>query len=152
MLGAAHILSTLASTNAKRKGRMVEQLMSEGDQILVELQAGPETPGGAAIPPITVTEMLSYGTGSTLLGSSEHILNPFGANLEGFHLFKGSMELAGYENGVDFTATFSDTIRKWVFDGPSAADGETLTYRFSYYRYREVAVPKVETHIRLVRV
>lgn len=151
MLGAADILSRIAATNAKRKGRIVEQLVAEAETMLEQLQAGPETTGGACIPPIVVEEVLDLGA-SDAVESYQHVLDPFGAGLEGFHLFQESCEIAGLELGDDFGVAFVDSIRKWVVTAPESADGETLTYRIHFYRYREVATPVSDGPLRVVRI
>lgn len=99
-------------------------------------------PPGAQIPEIIVVdEVLTFGTDP--LTADQHRFNPEDLNMEGFEVIPESVEITGKQHTVDFDTDFSKKDRAWLLTrcDDTIVDGDTVTYRISFLRRREVDLP-----------
>lgn len=111
----------------------------------------------AHIEPIEVAnETLSFGGG---------ILQRDGETISGYadthalawrdvYVFADSLRIAGFRNGVDFRVEWSadfDAWLLWRLDTAIGTNGETLRYRFSWKKRRQIDAAPAGRGVRLVR-
>ncbi len=89
------------------------------------------------IPPeLIANETIDWGPPGTALNTNEHQFAKVNAEV-----LPATVEIAGYENGVDFDIYYAPKYNRWILrqlnnDITEGADNDKVTYQISYLRQR----------------